>query len=268
MSNILIKNLINTLFFNIRNKLAFSRPIKRLPNENKELIFSDQTIKNKAQNILEAYNLTDIYNNSSKLHYKEILYTIKLLEDVFENTEILAELNQATILDIGSKNFSYANALHSFFSYYKTNTKRDVYLDGIEIDPFRIMADFHSRYDYAMYYIKNLPNTNYLTGDFLELACKNYDVITWFLPFLITEPLIRWGLPVKYLKPEIMFQKAYDLLNPKGVMLVVNQFEKEKNIQLKMITGLGLNYIEIKKPYTNIFSPYQLERYIILIRKD
>lgn len=266
MLTVLLNDLINTVFFNLRNKLSFSRPIKTLSNENKEHIFTDIVFKNESQRLLDSYNLADIYNNSSIVNYKETLYTVKLLEDIFDNTQILSNLNSFNILDIGSKNFSYATALYNFFGYYKSTIKREISLDGIEIDPFRIMADFHSRYDYAMYNIANLPNAHYLIGDLLNLTGKTYNLITWFLPFLTETPLLKWGLPIKYLKPKQMFKKAVSLMKPNGIMLLVNQTKNEKELQIKIIKDLELNYIEIEKPYTNIFSPYSFKRCITLVK--
>lgn len=263
----LLNNLFNTVFFNLRSKIAFSRPIKSLSNENKEHIFTDILTKNEAKRLLKTYYMADIYNNSSIINYKETLYTVKLLEDVFDSAQIIDNISSLDILDVGSKNFSYARALYSFFSYYKTTIKREICLDGVEVDPFRIMSDFHSRYDYAMYNINKLPNTRYITTDLLELTGKSYDLITWFLPFLTETPLIKWGLPIGYLKPEQMLEKAIDLIRPNGIILLVNQTEREKIIQLKIIKDLGLSYIEIEKPYTNIFSPYKFERYVTLVKK-
>lgn len=267
MSKIL-SDYINQLFFKLRTKLAFSNPIKNIRNEDKSNLFSNINLIEEEKRIINQYKIDQFRNNSSIINYKENLFTLKLLEDCLKNVFSHKNIQELRILDIGSKNFSYAHALHNFFSYYKNSqSKRKIILDGIEIDAYRIMADLHSRYDYAQYYIKDLPNTNYLIKDFLKFNEHKYDYITWFLPFLTEKPLLKWGIPLKFLQPEKMMQHAYNFLNPQGIILVVNQLETEKNVQLEIINKLGLNYTVIEKPYTNAFSPFQYERYITLVTK-
>ena len=58
-----------------------------------------------------------------------------------------------------------------------------------------------------------------------------YDYIIWFLPFVLYEPHKYWGLPKKYFYPEKLLDHAYNLLNQNGEMLIVNQGEKEFEVQ-------------------------------------
>lgn len=264
-----VKNIINTFFFYLRNKISFSRPIKNIPNEDKSTLSYDKEFLIEERQLVDTYKLHKLASNSTITHYKENLYTLKLLEDTLNNIDFNWNCNTLKVLDIGSKNFSYACSIFHFFSYFQltSNTKRTVYLDGIEIDPYRIMTDLHSRYDYAQHYIKGLSNTRYITKNFLDFHDNKYDFITWFLPFIVKEPLLNWGLPLTHLQPDLMLQHAYKILNSNGIMLVVNQLETEKNIQLKIIQRLGLNYVEIENPYNNIFSPFKYKRYITLIKK-
>lgn len=200
----MIKNIINNITYPLRTKLALSRPIKKIANEEKNNLFKTTKTLQEEKRLLSEYNLQDLQDNSSIVHYKENLYTLKLLEDSIKNIPLNQETNTLKILDIGSKNFSYAPAIYNFFKYFKcTNkTKRDILLNGIEIDPYRLLFDLHSRYDYAQYYIQNLNNTKYITGNLLNHEEKGYDIITWFLPFIIKDPLISWGLPARYFKPK------------------------------------------------------------------
>lgn len=64
-----------------------------------------------------------------------------------------------------------------------------------------------------------------------------------------------------------MLTHAYKLLNHRGIILLVNQGETEKQAQINIIKELNLNYSELKEPYTNSFSPFKLERYITIITK-
>jgi hypothetical protein len=129
------------------------------------------------------------------------------------------------------------------------------------------MADLHSRYDYAIYHIRNLKNTRYIPGDLLKFHENKYDLITWFLPFITETPLLKWGLPLQYLQPEAMINHAYNLLNSRGIILIINQFESEREKQLEILKNLGINQLVEESPYSNIFSPFQLKRYITIIKK-
>jgi hypothetical protein len=130
-----------------------------------------------------------------------------------------------------------------------------------------MMADFHSRYDYANYYIHNLPDTRYIKGDFMKFKEQPCDIITWFLPFLTEKPLLKWGLPLSYLAPEAMLKHAYKLLNSQGIILLVNQTEEEKAKQLKLLEQLEIESIEVSNSYTNHFSPFVYKRYITVVIK-
>ncbi|MGD9579810.1 MAG: hypothetical protein AB7V50_00415 [Vampirovibrionia bacterium] len=264
-------NIFNTITYQLRNKIAFSRPIKNIINEDKKNIFSSEDVIQEEKRILNNYNLDFFHENSSIIHYKENLYTLKLLEETFNsiNLNAFTDKKNLKILDIGSKNFSYAPAIHHFFNNKPINEslKNNIELTGIEIDPYRILSDLHSRYDYAMYYTQKLSKTNYITGDVLSLTEAKYDIITWFLPFIVKDPLIKWGLPLKYFKPKTMLNHAYKILNHRGIILLVNQGEAEKKAQVELIKELNLNYTSIEEAYTNCFSPYKLKRYITVITK-
>ena len=116
----------------------------------------------------------------------------------------------------------------------------NILLNGIELDGYRLNSNFYTRYEISKFYTKDLENTNYIVGDFLEHNFK-YDLIIWILPFITEYPLQRWGLPLKYFKPEEMLNHAYNLLNKKGELLIINQGEEEYGIQQELNSKLGLN---------------------------
>lgn len=264
-----IKEILNNIFFPLRCKIGISRPIKTITNEDKTGIFTSDKEIEEEEKILRSYNFYNFREKSRKITYKENLYCLKLLEDHLESIDFKWEKENLKVLDIGSRNFSYAPALHNFFSYYKWQdaTTRGVMLDGIEIDPYRLMVDLHSRLDYAHYYIKTLVNTRYITGDLLNHKEEDYDIILLILPFIHKKPLLNWGLPSKHLRPKQILKHAYQILNTGGIIILVNQLKIEKDAQQKIIEDLGLNYKEFKDPYTNLFSPFSCERYITIINK-
>lgn len=266
----LLKNLINTFTYPFRMGLKFSRPIYKINNESKQGLFSTQeTLEEEAQ-LVNKYCLQSFKSNSRVIHYKETLYWLKLLEDNLKNIDFEWDKEKLKVLDIGSKNFSYALSLHKFFSHFhpRTTLKRTVLLDGIELDPYKIMLNLHSRYDYALYYIKDLPKTRYIPGDFLTFKEHDYNVITWFLPFMTKKPLLNWGLPLKFFNPQTQLEHAYTILNHQGIIFIVNQTSIETKFLLEIIKDLGLNYIKLEYSYSNEFSPFTFDRHITIIKKD
>jgi len=224
----MLQDLKNQIDFFIRNKTKFSK---------KNYIEKDS----KALEINLAQNM----------------YFCELLERYF----FKVSNKKINILDIGCKNWFYAKGEHDFFRSFSS----DFVLDGVELDAYRLYSNFYSRYEVAKYYIKDLSNVNYIAGNLLEINQK-YDYITWFLPFVSFEPHKFWGLPKKYFYPEKLLAHAYFLLNDNGQMLIVNQGEKERDIQKKMLLELGI-YFEFLGEIKNDFFKYKNIRYGFLIKK-
>jgi len=218
----MFKDIRNNIDFFIRNKTKFSR-----------------------QNFIE---------NNPKLierNLAENLYTKDILEKCFKKTE----KKHISVLDIGSKNWFYAKGEYEFFKSFC----KDVLLEGVELDAYRLYSNFYSRFEVAKYHIKDLLNVNYIAGNLLDIN-KKYDYIVWFLPFVIIEPLRAWGLPKKYFCPEQLLNHAYSLLNDGGQMLIVNQGEKEANIQKELFDKLGLGFEYLGEIKSEFFE-YRNRRY-------
>ena len=220
-------DLKNSFDFYLRNKIRFSR--KNFVEKNKDLIE-----RNEAEN----------------------LYTKAVLEQAFSKQN-----GNLKILDIGCKNWFYAKGEYEFFASFC----EDFQLDGVEIDAFRIYSNFYNRYEVAKYYTKGLKNTNYIAGNLLDLKDK-YDYIIWFLPFVIYEPHKYWGLPKKYFYPEKLLDHAYSLLNPNGEMLIVNQGEKEFEVQKGLLRKLNIKYKDLGEIKNDYFE-YQNKRYGLVVKK-
>ena len=255
---IFFENIKNSIDFWLRKRIKISRGNYSPKNEPKAEIF-DNLAKEKEEKFLLKYNLAHLRENSTKVNYLENLYTIDLLEN-FLNPLPSKNLK---ILDIGSKNWSYAQGEYHFFKY--NNFEKEIYLDGIELDANRLYLDLCSRFDYAQYYIKNLINARYIAGNFLNHR-ENYDYIVWVLPFVTTLPLLKWGLPLKHFQPEEMLKHAYNNLLPDGKILIVNQGEEEYKIQQKLCESLKIPYFG-KGLFKSVFMDFQPERFITMIHK-
>lgn len=215
----------------------------------------DFFIRNKTR--FSRKNFTEKNENVRERNYLENLYTIDILDKCIEKTPKV----HAAILDIGCKNWFYAKGEYNFFKSFCT----DFELDGVEIDAYRLYSNFYSRYETAKYYIKDLKNTNYIAGNVLDIN-KKYDFIIWFLPFVTPEPHKYWGLPEKLFMPEQLLSHAYKLLKDNGQMLIINQGEKEAQIQKQMLDSLNIKYEE-KGIVKSEFIEYKNNRYAYLIKK-
>ena len=188
---------------------------------------------------------------------RENLYTKDLLSGFFNKTP----RTSIRALDIGCKNWFYVKGEYEFFKTFAEN----VYLDGVEIDAYRLYSNLYSRYEVAKYYISNLKNVNYIVGNLLDLEGE-YDYITWFLPFVTIKPLQYWGLPKKYFCPEKMLLKAYSLLKVGGEMLIINQGEEEAGVQKKLLEELGFLHKELGEVKSEFFE-YKNKRFGFLVKK-
>jgi SAM-dependent methyltransferase len=140
----------------------------------------------------------------------------------------------ANLVDVGSQHFYYASVLHAFFQPQK--------LTGVEIEGYRICQDGYSRFDYAMTYIRDLPNTQYQVIDFCDFT-EAADGITCFYPFVEPVALVRWRLPLKVFRPELLAQTMARVLRPKGFVFMVNCGEEEGVNACRLVVGADLKLV-------------------------
>lgn len=197
-------------------------------------------------------NEKNLYRN-----YLENLYAFDVL---FQNFEPVLK-NSLNVLDIGCKNFFYAQGEYQFFKNYA----KEVFLDGVEIDAHRLYNNFYSRYETAKFFIKNNKHITYIPDDLLNIK-NEYDYIVWFLPFVKVEPLQYWGLPKKFFLPKQLLKHSYSLLKTNGQMLIVNQGIDEAKIQKNLLDELDIKYVD-KGIVKSEFLEYKNDRYAFLITK-
>ena len=224
----MFKDLKNNFDFYIRNNLVFSR--KNFVEKNKNLI---------------------------ERNIQENMYTKDILEQFFEKNK----KSSIKILDIGSKNWFYARGEYDFFESFSNQ----FFLYGVELDAYRLYANFYNRFEVAKYYTRDLKNTNYIVGNLLDIR-DNFDYIIWFLPFVLKEPHKMWGLPEKYFYPEKLLIHSYNLLNKQGQMLIINQGKYEAQIQKELFEKINIKYIDFGKVSSKHFQ-YKHERYGFLVKK-
>lgn len=251
------QNLKNTIDFFLRQKFVFSRKNYFEKNEDKEGLLATPKALERENFLVETYNLEFLNSNSTRQNYTENLYLIDLLDTYLKPNHV----NDLRILDIGCKNWFYAKSEHAFFKKYCGNLT----LDGIELDANRLYSNFYSRKEVAKFYIKGLENTNYIEGNFLNHNEK-YDYIVWILPFVVEEPLLKWGLPLKHFQPEKMLEHAYESLKDGGQIFIINQGEAEYDVQKELCEKLSIKFNPLVEIQSD-FLEYQIPRFGILIKK-
>ncbi len=205
-------NIRNNFDFFLRKKIKFSRKNYAEKNADLEKLLEVKDIKMLYEKLSKKYDLS-LFKNLSERNFLENMYFLDLFNKTFTKTSY----ENLSVLDIGSKNWSYVKSQYLFFKTLTPN----LFIDGIELDAYRLNNKFYSRFEIAKFYTKNLQNTNYIAADFMEHQ-KMYDYIIWILPFLTKYPILKWGLPVKYLKPKEMLIHACNLLKPEGELLIIN----------------------------------------------
>lgn len=231
------ENLKNNFDFFLRQHITFSR--KNYTEKSEDL--SDILIE---EHLGRNYEIS-FFLPSNRRTYLENIYYLNLFDKCL-NKEAAENIS---ILDIGSKNWSYVKSEYLFFH----SLAKEVILNGVELDAYRLNTKIYSRLEVAKFHSKGLSNTNYLAGDFMDYT-QNCDYIIWILPFITKYPFIRWGLPLKYFNPEKMLLHAYDLLNTDGELLIINQGEEEYKIQKELNRKLDLPF----KDYGEITDKYSL----------
>ena len=253
----ILDDLKNRLDFFLRNKLTFSGKNYSEKSQNIDDITYTSLQKDFITDIEKKYNI-ELLKNSTHINFLMNLYYLNIFE------KYLSKNNKQplSILDIGSKNWEYAKSEYLFFKSFC----QDIFLDGIELDAYRLCTNFYNRFEIAKFHTKNLQNTNYIVGDFMEHN-KKYNYIIWILPFITEYPLVKWGLPLKYFKPQAMLMHAYDLLEPSGELLIINQGEQEFEIQQELIKQVGLK-TELSGTIEDVFGLFKNKRFYCKITKN
>ena len=248
-------NLKNVFDFFLRRKIKFSlQNYEEMPEDLSNLFGAE--LKQRENNLKKKYSF-EYLSDMTQLNYKENLYMLDILDKYFE----VVPYENIKVLDIGCKNWNYVRGQYTFFQKYCKTLE----LKGVEIDAYRLYWNFFSRYEVAKFYKRNLKNTRYIPKDFMRID-EQFDYITSFLPFVREYPHMRWGLPLRYFKPEEMLWHAYFSLKTGGKMFIVNQSEIEYNIQKKLLDACAIPYKE-KSEIISDFFPYKYKRFALIVTK-
>ena len=103
----------------------------------------------------------------------------------------------------------------------------------------RIYTNGYSRLDYAHGYIQDLPNTQFIVGDYAGYD-HPADVVTAWYPFVTPDPVLAWRMPLSVLAPHALFSRVARNLTPHGLFVMVNQGRDEAAIAAAWCEKVGL----------------------------
>lgn len=212
----------NRILWNLRSRLRFRRGGYRETG-------IDQLSLSPAELELESeFEFSSYRNCLSPVNYRKNLWTLwvlhRMLAPHIRQSSMLSE-----ILEPGCQDFSRLPALRAFFRKQVNKQLYPPRITGLELDPFPVLHDFHSRWDKAKYYL-NLEKSEdrYLEADFFRWH-EHVDLICCFYPFVSTHPALAWGIPAPFGNPEPWLRGFTRNLRPGGLLLVVHQGEWEED---------------------------------------
>lgn len=198
----------------------------------------------------QSYVLEDWSLLCDAIEYRENLYILDLLAQHLPQQSLTGKG-----LDIGCRNFSHLPALSAFLPGA---------WDGVELDAYARYWSGHTRRACGEWIAQQRPHCHYIAGSLLDVHDR-YDVIVWVLPFVLAEPLRRWGLPERYFQPAALLRHALGLLKPEGEMFIVNQGEFEADEQRRLLAEAGIPFNELGELHS-VFSPFRNQRFGWLIK--
>lgn len=247
----------NRLFLQLRTALKFRRSGYR------ESGAEDLVLSPEARVLESRYGTGEFFAKLSSVNYLKNLSTLAWLENLQPFLDKLPE--KIEILETGAQDFSRLPAIRKFFTLNHFSPT----ITGLELDPFPILTDLHSRADKADYYLSLAKNSGdkFLAGDFFKSALQA-DCILSFYPFVSANPALAWGLPAEFGSAEKWLEGFSRTLKPGGLLLVVHQGEWEEkefdvarvNFPLELLTRTKANSTIFTLPHPPCLSVYQRTR--------
>lgn len=179
----------------------------------------------KAQQLIKQYQLDDWLHYLPQAAFRQVLETLELLEDCFGASHQVWQNGHLRILDVGAGRWAYASALYHFFAYAHSETARQVFLTGVEIDPYRVDNDGYSCVDHALSYVDPIASVcRYLSQSIFDYQPQQpYDVVTLFKPCLNRQEHLQSGMPLEFFHPQKLLQQAASSASATGSILITQQ---------------------------------------------
>ena len=265
------KGIRNKVEYDLRQHFQWRRPFQletkpetgRSSENLSDLKLSDRA-KQVAERLISGYHFGEYRQQTSAGNFRENLFYLHMLDTAgYQGNIDLPET--LTVYDIGTSHWFYAHALSAFLTYYHTSEGiRKIDVKGFDSDPYRMYADFHTRYDHAQKNCAGLDGFEFIPHGF-ELQQVRADLITLFFPFVFESDHLDWGLPRSKFSPDDLISSAWNNLKPGGTMVIVNQGEEEHKHQKEILARLGIPVDAAIKMDDALFQ-YDLNRYILVCK--
>lgn len=253
----------NWVDFPLRQAIRWRRKGCRLPMEAKEGLFPSDSLA-EAERLVDTYQLQNWERQSGRTDFAASLFYLQMLERAL--VEARVDLPDSLVaLDAGCGDWFYVQALYKLLGRSNGKFPRQVELDGVELDAYRLYAGFHSRRDWAEAFAAGLEGARYIPGDIRQYR-RPVDIAFLLFPFLFEGELQRWGLPRRFLRPAELLRHVYGLLRPGGILLIANVGAAEREEQHRLLAEAGVP-IPWWACHTSPIFPYRQERYITVVRK-
>lgn len=271
----LVQSTQNRLGYLLRNFLSWEGPAYQELAESTE---SRESIEQSepAQALLHRYDLASLMQSAGNQRYLENLQYLQWLDIAGQSQpDAFQSLFQADsipyCLDVGAKNWAYLNALLAFTQFWNPASSQ---WHGVELDPHRRYRDLRTRKQYAQAYIQQLPqavqaNVYYQSGNILKWQ-QSTCFITHFLPFVFKSPHLAWGLPGASFQPDHILAHLLTLLEPGGLLFIVNQGPDEAEEQAFLLKWAAQRHAILYKELGCLpadFIEYRYPRYGWLVQK-
>ncbi len=228
----MLASLRNELFLKMRSRLRFTRQgYREIGTEGEEDTIHEREL-------VSQFSFAGFKHVLSPLQWKRNLATLWLLNNFAQWSEVSLD-GSVPFVEVGCQDFSRLPALKYFFK----NQKLEVAIHGLELDPFPVLSDLHSRWDRAQYYIFLLvrerlgrceangsqTQDQIFAGDFFTWSQKTKGLICFF-PFVTKGPALSWGLPERFGEVEEWVAAIERCLDDRGFLFVVHQGVQEERI--------------------------------------
>jgi SAM-dependent methyltransferase len=210
--------------------------------------------------LLSTYGLMGRFQQLTPLRQCETLCTLLALEALWPEPSFGLHTHW---LDVGCKNLAYIEALVAFWRHHQPHPQATLTLLGVELDAYRRYQDGYCRCDYAEHYVAKAQQAwpgltaRYQAGS-VEGVEASFEVVTWFLPFVVPDPLLAWGLPVTAFQPELLLNHVLQRLAPGGCLLLSHLNLEEADVQRVLFQQVGARkafQIQDVEPWWPVFLP-------------
>lgn len=249
------------LDYPLRQAFRFRRGGIRLVGEPKDGLFSPEAAA-RADALVRAYHLEAWAQISTRWSFPASMFYLDMLETAFREGGVTLP-DRVRVLEAGPSEWFYVRPLYALLERFGTETPREVWLDGVEVDAFHINRDLHSVYDWAQAFSEGLPHVRYLAQDVRSYS-ERVDLALMMFPFLFPEDHLKWGLPRRYLKPSDLLAHVWGRIGPGGYLVIANQGVAERDTQHRLLAEQGLPIAWSGRHDTPIFH-YEPERYVTVV---